>query len=73
MGGLLCRYGAVHARLRLERANAEGVEPFGSVTDLAIGRERPARLQVTPDEWLLAAEGTAPRTLLRIYWPLTRS
>ena len=70
--GLLCRYGAVHARLRLERAHAEGLEPFGSITDLAIGRERPVRLQVTPDHWSLAAEATAPRTLLRIYWPLTR-
>jgi hypothetical protein len=71
--GLLCRYGAVHALLRLGRPNAEGLEPFGSVTDLAIGRERPVRLQVTPDHWSLAAEATAPRTLLRIYWPLTRS
>jgi 3',5'-cyclic AMP phosphodiesterase CpdA len=70
--GLLCRYGAVHAVLRLGRANAEGLEPFGSVTDLAIGRERPVRLQVTPDHWSLAAEAIAPRMLLRIYWPLTR-
>ena len=68
--GLLCRYGAAHAVLRLERTNADSLEPFGSVTDLTLGREEPARLQVTPEHWLLSVEGTAPRTLLRIYWPL---
>jgi hypothetical protein len=68
--GLLCRYGAADAILRLDRADAAGLEPFGSVTDLTLGREEPARLQATPAHWLLAVEGTAPRTLLRIYWPL---
>lgn len=68
--GLLCRYGAAHAILQLDRANTGSLEPFGSVTDLTIGRERPARLEVTPKHWSLAIEGISPRTLLRIYWPL---
>ena len=68
--GLLCRYGAVRATLRLARSRTQGLEPFGSVTDLTIGRERPVRLEVTPDGWLLSAESLPPRTLMRIYWPL---
>jgi hypothetical protein len=68
--GLLCRYGAVRATLRLARVRAEGIDPFGSVTDLTIGRERPVTLQVTSDWWLLSAEALPPRTLMRIYWPL---
>jgi 3',5'-cyclic AMP phosphodiesterase CpdA len=68
--GLLCRYGAARAILRLDRANADGLEPFGSVTDLTLGREQPARLQVTPEHWSLTTEETSPRTLLRLYWPL---
>jgi 3',5'-cyclic AMP phosphodiesterase CpdA len=70
--GLMCRYGAARATLRLARANAEGVKPFGSVTDLTIGREQPVRIAATTDEWTLTVESCAPRSLLRIYWPLSR-
>jgi 3',5'-cyclic AMP phosphodiesterase CpdA len=69
--GLLCRYGAQRAVLRLGRDGAAGIEPFGSVTDLTIGRERPVRLETTGEFWTLAAESCAPRSLLRIYWALS--
>ena len=71
--GLLCRYGAVQATLRLSRQNAASVAPFASVTDLTTGRERPVRLVATAEEWTASAEGCAPRTMLRIYWPLARA
>jgi 3',5'-cyclic AMP phosphodiesterase CpdA len=70
--GLLCRYGAIRATLRLAHERANGVDPFGSVTDLTIGRERPVRLIDADGHWTLTAEGCAPRSLLRIYWPITR-
>jgi 3',5'-cyclic AMP phosphodiesterase CpdA len=70
--GLLCRYGSARATLRLARANADGVEPFGSVTDLTIGREQPVRIAATRDDWTLTVEFCAPRSLLRLYWPLSR-
>jgi 3',5'-cyclic AMP phosphodiesterase CpdA len=68
--GLLCRYGAARATLRLSRADADDIEPFGSVTDLTTGRERPATVATAGDHWVLCAEPCAPRSLLRIYWPL---
>jgi 3',5'-cyclic AMP phosphodiesterase CpdA len=68
--GLLCRYGARHARLHLARANAESLEPFASVTDLTIGRERPVALAADADGWTVTCEACQPRSLLRIYWPL---
>ncbi len=68
--GLLCRYGAVRATLSLARTGAVGVEPFGSVTDLTIGRERPVKVVAAKDHWTLAAESCPPRSLLRIYWPV---
>jgi 3',5'-cyclic AMP phosphodiesterase CpdA len=67
---LLARYGASRAVLRLARKGAAGIEPFGSVTDLTIGRERPVRLTSDHEHWTLTAESCAPRSLLRIYWPL---
>jgi 3',5'-cyclic AMP phosphodiesterase CpdA len=70
--GLLCRYGALRATLSLSRENAEGLQPFGSVTDLMIGRERPVRLVATADRWTLGAESCGARSLLRIYWPIAR-
>jgi hypothetical protein len=70
--GLLCRYGALRAALRLARESALGVEPFGSLTDLTIGRERPVRLETDGEFWTLSAESCPPRSLLRIYWPLSR-
>jgi hypothetical protein len=70
--GLLCRYGAARATLRLSRANADGIEPFASVTDLATGRERPIRVAAAEGAWNVVAETCPPRTLLRVYWPLSR-
>jgi hypothetical protein len=70
--GLLCRYGAARATLRLSRTNAEGLEPFGSVTDLTIGRERPVRISAADDHWMLTAGSCAARSLLRIYWPIAK-
>jgi 3',5'-cyclic AMP phosphodiesterase CpdA len=68
--GLLVRYGASRAVLRLARKGAAGIEPFGSVTDLTIGRERPVAVHEDRDFWTLTADGCAPRSLLRLYWPL---
>jgi 3',5'-cyclic AMP phosphodiesterase CpdA len=70
---LLSRYGAVRATLRLSRADCGGLEPFGSLTDLTIGRERPVKLETTADYWTVTAESCAPRSMLRIYWPLGRA
>jgi len=69
--GLLCRYGASRATLRLSQPTTESLEPFGSVTDLTSGAERPYRLASTGNAWSLTAEACAPRSLLRIYWPLS--
>jgi hypothetical protein len=71
--GLLSRYGAVTAVLALAREHAQDLAPFGSVTDLPTGLETPARVEATDDEWRLTVNDCAPRTLLRIYWPLTYS
>lgn len=68
--GLLCRYGAARATLRLARKGAEDVRPFASLTDVTIGRERPRRIEETDDWWTVHAEACPPRSLLRIYWPL---
>jgi 3',5'-cyclic AMP phosphodiesterase CpdA len=70
--GLLCRYGAARATLHLSSSNVDGLEPFASVTDLTTGRERPIRSKADGDGWAVVAEGCAPRTLLRFYWPLSR-
>jgi hypothetical protein len=68
--GLLCRYGAAKATLRLARIEGEGIDPFASVTDLTTGRERPVRIATTIEDWTVTAEHCSPRSLLRIYWPL---
>jgi hypothetical protein len=68
--GLLSRYGGATVTLAIARAQAEDLAPFGSVTDLSTGREWPVFVQVTADEWSIRLQGCAPRTLLRIYWPL---
>jgi 3',5'-cyclic AMP phosphodiesterase CpdA len=70
--GLLCRYGAVKATLRLAAAGLHE-RPFASFTDLATGRERPLALERAGDDWQAGAEHCAPRSLLRIYWPLESS
>jgi hypothetical protein len=63
----------VRATLRLSRADGGEFEPFGSLTDLTIGRERPVKLETTLDYWSVTAESCAPRSMLRIYWPLGRA
>jgi hypothetical protein len=68
--GLLCRYGAQRAALSLSNSNLAGVRPFASFTDLTTGRERPLPIVPGPDGWTAVAEKCAPRSLLRIYWPL---
>lgn len=68
--GLLSRYGGATATLSLSRQNAEDFAPFGSVTDLSTGRERPAPVDVAEGEWRVTVTDCAPRTFLRIYWPL---
>ena len=70
--GLLCRYGAARATLRLARTPPD-LEPFGSVTDLTTGRERPVAIRIEGEHWTIASDACAPRTLLRIYWPLALS
>ncbi len=68
--GLLCRYGAERAVLTLSAQNLGGVTPFGSLTDLTTGRERPLAVQQEAVGWHAVAENCAPRSLLRLYWPL---
>jgi hypothetical protein len=71
--GLLCRYGARRANLHLSCENASSLEPFASITDLTIGRERPVALVRGADGWNVTCEACQPRSLLRIYWPLATS
>jgi 3',5'-cyclic AMP phosphodiesterase CpdA len=68
--GLLCRYGAASARLSLSRRGAADLDPFGSMTDLSTGRERPLNVESSEDGWTVHAEPCPPRGLLRLYWPL---
>ena len=68
--GLLSRHGADVATLRLSGPPGERLQPFGSVTDLTTGRERPAKLEERDGTWILTVSHCVPRTLLRIYWPL---
>jgi hypothetical protein len=70
---LLSRYGGTAVSLSLSRKQADALVPFGSVTDLSTGRERPMAIAATADEWRLVVSDCAPRTLLRIYWPLMSS
>jgi hypothetical protein len=68
--GLLSRHGADVATLRLTGPANARLQPFGSVTDLTTGRERPAKLEERDGSWTLTVSHCVPRTLLRIYWPL---
>jgi hypothetical protein len=68
--GLLCRHGASHAKLALAFGDAQSLRPFGSVTDLTTGRESPAKVEQNDDHWSVECISCAPRSLLRIYWPL---
>jgi 3',5'-cyclic AMP phosphodiesterase CpdA len=68
--GLLCRYGASSAILSVARDGAGDLDPFGSVTDLSTGRERPLRVEPSEDAWTVHAGPCPPRGLLRLYWPL---
>lgn len=68
--GLLCRYGAERATLRLAREGAEWMKPFASLTDLTTGREEPQALADSGEHWSVTRLDCPARTLLRIYWPL---
>jgi len=68
--GLLSRYGAATATLSLSCKQPEDLAPFGSVTDLPTGQETPAHVEATDGQWRPTLSNCAPRTLLRIYWPL---
>jgi hypothetical protein len=68
--GLLCRYGAGRATVRLDRSMPEQMEAFGSLTDLTTGRERPAGVETSANSWTVTIQDCAARSLLRIYWPL---
>jgi hypothetical protein len=68
--GLVCRHGADTAVLRLAVAAREAFQPFATLTDLQTGRERPWRLDRGDEGWSMTVERCAPRSLLRIYWPL---
>jgi len=68
--GLLCRYGADRATLRLASRPSDDFQPFASATDLTTGREGPARIELRDGFWTVTLRDCAPRTLLRIYWPL---
>ena len=66
--GLLSRYGGATVTLALARSHAPA--PFGSVTDLATGRERPAPVEDVDGEWRVSLVDCPPRTMLRLHWPL---
>jgi 3',5'-cyclic AMP phosphodiesterase CpdA len=68
--GLLCRYGADNATLRLASRPGDDFQPFASATDLTTGREQPARIELRDGLWTVTLRDCAPRTLIRIYWPL---
>lgn len=69
---LMNRYRSEDAVLEVEGIPAAG-EAFASVTDLGTGLESPAPIrQVSDHQVRLVREQCAPRTLLRIYWPLAR-
>ena len=69
--GLLCRYGADIASLRLAAPEGDRFDPFASATDLTTGRERPAKIELRDGQWCVNIAHCVPRTLLRIYWPLS--
>jgi hypothetical protein len=69
--GLLSRYGGSVVRLALVREGAPQ-NPFASVTDLVTGRERPTAFVPSATHWEVRVEDCAPRTLVKIYWPLER-
>jgi len=71
--GLLCRYGASRAIVRLDRSGPGQIEAFGSLTDLTTGRERPAFVEATADRWTVTIQDCPPRSLVRIYWPLAQA
>jgi DNA repair exonuclease SbcCD nuclease subunit len=69
--GLLSRYGGSSVRLALAREGAPD-HPFASITDLVTGRERPIAFVPSDSHWEVRLEDCAPRTLVKIYWPLER-
>lgn len=70
--GLMSRYGGKTVRLSMSRKHLGEVRPFASLTDLQTGRERPLSLEFTRDGFEAVVLDCAPRSMLRIYWPLER-
>lgn len=68
--GLLVRYGSRTARLVLRGLPRSDRRPFGSVTDLATGRDRRVPLNDADGHLVLEQLDCPARTLLRIYWAL---
>ncbi len=67
--GLLNRTRSARARLTVDLGPVT-TTPFGSVTDLTTGKERPVRLAVDGRRATVAMESCPARTLLRVSWPL---
>jgi hypothetical protein len=72
---LLNRYYSEVAKLTVRGLGDTALDAFASATDLGTGLEHPVPIQrgPEPDEIFVAAEGCAPRTLLRVYWRLDRT
>jgi hypothetical protein len=69
---LLNRYGCDSAEL-LVTGLPDGIERvFGSAVDLTTGLERSLPVRVDGDSHVIVEQGCPPRTLLRIFWSLSR-
>jgi 3',5'-cyclic AMP phosphodiesterase CpdA len=68
---LVNRWSSESSRLVLRASKEIAASAFGSVTDMAIGREEPTRVDYDGDRTATLALLPCPRkTRLRIYWPL---
>lgn len=69
---LMNRYRSASAVLALEGLDGAANDAFASETDLGTGLERPTRLERDARTVAIRRVDCPPRTLLRIYWPLSR-
>jgi 3',5'-cyclic AMP phosphodiesterase CpdA len=68
---LVNRWSSESARLVLRAPHAIAASTFGSVTDMAIGREEPFRVDYDGDRTATLFLPKCPhKTRLRVYWPL---
>lgn len=67
----LNRYQSATTELTIEGL-PEDCRPFGSLTDLTTGHERPVRVVREGNRYVVRASPCHPRTLLQIRWPLLR-